>query len=177
MQFLRELFGEKYLSHLTAVFGDEAQAREAADDLRRHPAMERVQVSMIAPGESRPTSKVEPETRGIWRTAWKSHLILGVLGLFLGIILAKLLLATGAAFATSSPNVLAAVLAFFGLSGGMILAGLLTLRPDQDRLVGAARAAAEEGKWTVVAHVKNAEEKEAAREMLSQRRAQVNASL
>lgn len=177
MQIIRQLFGEKYLSHLTAVFKDEAQAHEAADELRRHPDMERAQISVIAPGESRPASKVEPETRGIWRTAWKSHLVLGVLGLFLGIMVAKLLLASGAAFATTSPNVLVAVLAFFGLSGGMILAGLLTLRPDQDRLIGAARDAAAEDKWTVVAHIKNAGEKEAAREMLSQRTDQVNVSL
>ena len=58
------------------------------------------------------------------------------------------------------------VFVFFGLIGGLLLGGLVSLRPDPDRMVEATREALEAGQTTVVVHAYSAEQRAQAAEFL-----------
>jgi hypothetical protein len=147
------LFGERSLTLVAATFSDQATAAEAATELRAD--MPQVEVDLVRPREADLARKMEPESAGIWRTAVRSHLALGPAGLVLGVVAAALLVALGWPAAASSPVFTMLFLATLGLFAGLMLAGLLTLRPDRSRVTQSIRSRSRSGQWAVVAHPKS----------------------
>lgn len=144
--------GEVSNSKVAAVFASEAAARAAAGRAAAALSLGSAQVQVIIPGERHMDEKLEPERRGIWRTIVIAHIKLGIVGFFAALLAFAILYALGVPFITSSPVAACLVMLFFGTTGGLMLGGLVSLRPDHDRYVEAARSAMQAGNTTVVVH-------------------------
>ena len=144
------LFGERSLTLVAATFSDPVSAADAATELRAD--MPQVEVDLVRPRDADFARKMEPETTGIWRTAVRSHRVLGPAGLLVGAAAAATLVSLDWPAAASSPMLTALFLSTLGLFAGLMLAGLLTLRPDRSRVTLSIRRRNRAGQWAVVAH-------------------------
>jgi len=124
------------------------------------------QVKLIRPDDKHRAVKMEPDSRGIFRTMLSAHLWTGLIGFAVAACLAVLFVMFGPAWAAENP--ISTVLVFSWLGGllAMLAGGLITLRPDKDPLTIAARDASHEGLWTVVAHCEDQDQQTAAGEQL-----------
>jgi cysteine synthase len=149
MRALR-LFGERSRTLVAATFERGGEAVDVANTLQSEaPDM---RVDLVQPHDPSFARKMEPEAQGIWRTFVRSHAVLGPIGLVLGVVTAVTLVVLGVPAFASSPLLAIVAAALFGLFGGLMLAGLLTLRPDRDLVTASIRQAVEAGCWAVVAH-------------------------
>jgi hypothetical protein len=162
------LFGERSLSKVSAVFADAEQARRAADELVNGLGLSQAQVEVVKPHDPRISHKLEPESRGIAVTLVRTHAVLGAAGAGLGLILAAVLVLSGNAAAASSPFYTLLVFVFFGGIFGMLLGGLIALRPDHDPMIARVERAARKGRWSVVVHARDHDEEHRAKEALDQ---------
>lgn len=144
------LFGEDSLTLVAAAFRDQRRAERVARALDRTPALHH-RVALVAPDDPAAGRKFEPEQRGIWRTLVRSHVILGVAGLAAGLLAAAWLVQSWSA-AAHSPWFTAMFAGTLGAFFGMLLAGLLTLRPDRSVVIRNMRDQMQKGKWAVVVH-------------------------
>ena len=144
------LFGERSLTVVAATFPNRAAAVDAATTLRTE--LPQAEVDLIHPHDVNLARKLEPESKGIWRTAVRSHLILGLAGLVSGAVVAATLIGTGWSAAVKSPMLATLFLLTLGLFAGLMVAGLLTLRPDRSRVFLSIRERIFSGDWAVVAH-------------------------
>lgn len=152
MQGSNPVTGELSNSKVAAVFASQAAARAAAGKAAAALALGSAQVQVIVPGDTHMDRKLEPEHQGIWRTIVVAHIKLGVVGFFAALAVFAIAYALGVPFIVSSPVAACLVMLFFGTTGGLMLGGLVSLRPDHDRYVEAARDASQEGRTTVVVH-------------------------
>lgn len=171
------LTGEVSNSKLAAVFATRLAAREAAEALVAASDLQPAQVKVIGPGEADVGIKLEPEGGGIWRTIIVAHARLGVLGAVSGLVVFGVLVALGVPFVVQSPWAAGLVLAGFGAVAGLMLGGLVSLRPDHDRYVHATRDAMEAGQGTVVVHALSTAQQKMAAEFLAQHGGEVTRTL
>src|SRR5690606_39005817 len=82
----KKLFGEHATSKIVAIFDTESAAATAAATLHANAKLQSTQLRMVKPHEKHFEKKLEPETRGVARTALRAHLILGVLGFIVGLV-------------------------------------------------------------------------------------------
>ncbi|MDT8386572.1 MAG: hypothetical protein RQ736_03610 [Thiogranum sp.] len=160
------IFGEKYLSRVAAEFATGEQAREAADRLVRQSGLSSTQVRIVKPNDPAVEKKLEPETRGVARTLVLAHVVLGIAGFLLGLLIASILVTTDIRAFTSNPLYTYGVLAGFGTIGGLLLGGFFTLRPDHDVVTAWVQDAARSGQWFVVVHARDHDEEQRARDVL-----------
>src|SRR5690606_19091158 len=90
----------------------------------------------------------------------------GVVGFFVALLVFAMVYALGVPFIVSSPVAACLVMLFFGTTGGLMLGGLVSLRPDHDRYVEAARDAVQQGNTTVVVHAFSSDQARAAAALL-----------
>lgn len=161
---------------VVASFASDQAALQAQRELSGRFALGDAQVLLITPGEPFPGRRLEPESRGIARTLVVSHLRLGLLGGIAGLVVFGVLHALGVPFIVQSPVASALVLLGFGLVAGMMVGGLVSLRPDHDRYIHAARDAMQEGRASLVVHAFSREQQQQAAEWLRARGADVTAT-
>jgi len=169
--------GEVSNHKLAAVFGSGTTARAAAAAVAEAVGLEPAQVQVVAPGEPHADAKLEPESRGIWHTIVLAHVRLGILGAIAGALVFGLLSWLGVHFVVSSPWAAGPVLVGFGGLAGLLLGGLVSLRPDHDRYIQATHEAMESRRTTVVVHAFSSEQQEAAAEFLAGRGGEVTKTL
>jgi len=162
------LFGEKATTKLAAVFDTEVDANGVAEQLRSAAGMNAGQVRVLAPGDFKFDKKLEPEPAGVARTLVRTHVILGVAGFVLGIILWLGLYWANVGLIRSTPYPSAIAIIFFLTMAGLLLGGFLALPPDQQSLAGRLRKALTEGKRCVIVHPRSPEECDAVERMLTQ---------
>lgn len=162
---------------LAAVFDSARDAREAVEALCSELALARAQVRLITSASTDVDIQLEPEGGGIWRTITRAHLRLGISGGVLALLAFALLYWIGVPFVVQSPRASVLVLLFFGTTAGLLLGGLVALRPDHDRYVQATRDAVEAGQATVVVHALSSAQNRSAAEFLAARGAQVTRTL
>lgn len=160
------LNGEHYSTKSVGVLDNEQDAVRAAEWLKRKAGLRDRQITMVHPYERQYGNKIEPETRGIAKTAIRSHTILGVAGLLVGLLIWALLYATGWQALRTSPLMAAIAILFFSTAAGMMLGGLMTARPDHDNVIFHVRDAARQGKWSVIAHTRGTSQLAQAKEVL-----------
>lgn len=168
---------ERSTSKVAALFDDEATARTAAADLRQALGLADGQVMVIAPGDPAPGRKLEPEGPGILRTMIRSHLSLGLAGAAVGAVVFGLVHWQQVPFVTSSPVAAALALIGFCAMAGLLLGGLLTLRPDHDPYIQAVRSALTAGRSAVVVHAFSVEQQAQARDWLQSRGGETTTTL
>lgn len=146
------LFGETATTKIAAFFDSGEAAAVAGAGLRSSAGLQLTQLRLIEPHEKDYSKKLEPETRGVPRTALRSHLVLGTIGLILGALLWAALYAKGIPAVVSSPQLSAGAIIFFSLIGGLLLGGLITARPDHELVIQRVRSEVEGGRWSLVIH-------------------------
>lgn len=152
------LFGERSLTKVAGVFDNRAGADAAATRLRQATGLDASQIRVLHPEDGRRDRRtllareVEPERHGIWRTIVRAHVVMGILGLLAGLVVHMLLLRADNPAVESTPLLSLVPMAGFGITFGLLLGGLIALRPDHARLITRVRAALDAGKWAVVAH-------------------------
>ena len=144
------LFGERSLTLVAATFSDRVTPAAAASALRA--TMPGTEVTVVRPLDADLARKLEPDAQGIWRTLIRSHLVLGLIGLGLGVAVAATLVGVNWPAAAGSPVLMTLFLSTLGLFAGLMVAGLLTLRPDRGRVTLAIRRRNRAGQWAVVTH-------------------------
>lgn len=169
--------GELSNSKVAAVFPFEAAARDAAQAVAATLSLGAAQVHVITPDDKHPGRKLEPESHGIWRTIVVAHVRLGIAGAVVGLLAFAALYASDILFIVNSPLAAALVLLFFGAVAGLMLGGLVSLRPDHDRYVEATRDAMGAGDTTVVVHAFSAEQADQAAAFLRAQGGDVTSTL
>lgn len=164
-----EVLDEHYPCKVSAEFASREAADAVVAQLAVEPDPDRYRVELVVPGDQHLGSKVEPEDRGIAGTALKSHLVLGLAFLALGLAIAWLLVTFGPPLTQSSPVMVYIALGILSPMVGLMLAGAITLRPDHDPLIASTRQAAQSGHWTVVVHCVDEEQKQRVRELIDYR--------
>lgn len=171
------LTGEVSNSKLAAVFESDAAAREAAGAVLAAAGLQPAQVKLVAPGEPDANIKLEPEGQGIWRTIVVAHVKLGIIGAVLGALAFSIMMWAGLPFVARSPLAAGLVTISFGAVGGLLLGGLVSIRPDHDRFVHATHDAMAAHRTTVVVHALSHEQQQRARDFLVERGAEVTGTL
>ena len=154
------LMGEHFPHKVSAQFASQEMAEQAVQRLVNNAALPREQINIVHPQDPNIARKLEPEVRGIGRTLVKSHLRLGIGGLVLGLVVAAILTTMGPALTRSSPLFTFIALGFLFPALSLMLAGLISLRPDHDPLIAQTRTATESGQWTLIAHCATTEQQE-----------------
>ncbi|KFL36269.1 hypothetical protein [Arenimonas donghaensis] len=171
------LTGEVSNSKLAAAFESEATARAAVIVLVDQTSLETTQLKVVKPGERHPGIALEPEGGGIFRTLLVAHLWLGLAGLAVGGIAFAVMLSLGVQLVVASPWPSAFVLVFFGGMLGLMLGGLVALRPDHDPYVLATRDAMTKGQTTLVVHALSSEQADQAAALLAEMGGEVTRTL
>ncbi|HSD18136.1 MAG TPA: hypothetical protein VLC71_12875 [Thermomonas sp.] len=169
--------GELSNSKVAAVFPRPVDAQAAAAAVAQALSLGAAQVQVITPSEPHPGRLLEPESRGIWRTIVSAHLKLGIAGAVIGLLVFAGLRAYGLPFIVNSPVAAALVLLFFGTVAGLMLGGLVALRPDHDRYVEATRDAMASGNTTVVVHAFSSGQADQAADFLRAQGGEVTSTL
>jgi len=146
------LTGEVSDHKLAGLVADQARAHELAAAVRAGAGLAATQVRVLSPGDDHVGRALEPESRGIAFTMIRAHLWLALAGAATGALAYGILFALGIEFITLSPWWSAALLVGFGIVGGLLLGGAVTLRPDHSPYITAAREALQAGKHVIVVH-------------------------
>lgn len=154
--------GEVSNSKVAAVFPSEATARAAGEAVRAAVGLDRSQVQIITPHAAHPGRKMEPESHGIFRTIVIAHVRLGIVGVIVGALAFAGLYAWGLPLITQSAWFAGAVMVGFGAVAGLMLGGLVSLRPDHDAYIQSVRTALAEGHSAVVVHAFSAQQRDSA---------------
>lgn len=144
--------GELSNSKVAAVFPFEAVARDAAQGVAATLSLGAAQVQVITPGRSLPGRTRAPASRRVWRALGVAQVWLGVSGAVVGLLAFGTLYASDIPFIADAPVAAALVLLFSGAAAGLMLGGLVSLRPDHDGDVEAMRDAIDTADTTVVVH-------------------------
>lgn len=75
-------------------------------------------------------------------------------------MVAGILVIFGPIATQSSPMLTFIALGFLGAVSALLLAGIVSLRPDHDRVIQKTRSATEVGQWTVVVHCADTQQQE-----------------
>jgi hypothetical protein len=171
------LTGEVSNSKVAAVFDTAAAARSAAADVVQALGLEAAQVQVITPDEQNAEAKLEPESRGIWRTIGIAHVRLGIVGAVAGALAFAAMMWLGVLYIVQSPWAAGLVMIGFGTLAGLLVGGLVALRPDHDRYIQATRDAMAQRRTTVLVHAFSSEQKNAAADFMSARGGEVTRTL
>lgn len=146
------LLGEDFPHKVSAQYNSQESADRAVEILVNKAHIPRFQIRVVQPYDTNMARKIEPESKGVARTLAKSHTVLGIGGLVLGLVLAAVLVMIGPEMTRASPMFTFIALGFLFTFLGLLLAGAVSLRPDNDPMLEKTRTATDTGHWTVVAH-------------------------
>lgn len=158
--------GEKSDHKLAAVFESEDRAREASRVLADETGLERDQLEVLSPGSREAERALLPESHGIWRTLVRSHIWLGLAGAVAAVVLFLILSVLGVPFVTDNPVAALGLFVLVLTLAGLMLGGLVTLRPDQVPYIEVAREALRSGHHVLLVHARSAEQLGEARDLL-----------
>lgn len=170
------LTGEASNHKIAGIFDDPDRMRACRDELERTisglEAIERLEPGHPAPGWS-----LEPEPRGIWHTLVRAHLWLALAGAAVGLLVFALLWSLGIAFVVGNPWAALLLLLIFPATGGALLGGLVTMRPDHVPYITRVKAALDEGRLVLLVHATSREQLRSARHCLERYGAETVATL
>jgi len=180
---LKGMFGEKSITKVVGLYPDAQRAQAAAAKARHLPGLTAGQVRLLGPQDARNArrdifgTQLEPEQRGIFRTLLQTHAVTGLSGAVLGGLLYLWLLRSGQPMVASSPGLALLAIVGFATTFGLLLGGLIALRPDHIRLITAVRSALAGNRWAVVLHPTDAVQTQAAKDFLGASGAEVLSTL
>lgn len=141
--------GDQSFPLVAGTFRNPIAAADAARRLQdRLPTAE---VRLVQPGAPVLPQTLEPDDDGFFRTLVRSQVWLGLVGGVLGLTGAGALIAAGWQAAVSSPGFIVLIAGAGGAVAGLLVAGLVTLRPDRSAVIRQVRNRIRHGSWAVVA--------------------------
>lgn len=155
-------------TNISGSFAQYTDAIAAAGELRRRAAFSDEEVDLIEPGDPAIDRKFLPDSAGVRRSLVRWHLILGTAGLAIGVLVAIVMIVTGLDPFELSPGYTFLAAVFFGTLAGLLLGGLVSLRPDQGHAAAEIKDRSAAGCWTVVVHCHNREQTALARRLLNE---------
>lgn len=147
--------GEQSNTKFLAVFDTQAELEQCKTALEQT-GYDPNQITVVAPHDRRYSRKIEPESKGIFQTAIRAHTLFGILGFLVGLGLWAGLYWSGIPMIVSSPVVSVIPFLFVFTSGGLLLGGFLTLRPDHLMVIQGVKEAKRQGRWSLIVHSRNA---------------------
>lgn len=156
------VLGENYSHKVSAEFDSESAANNALEALARA-GIPGSQTEVVRPHDPDMAIKVEPEVQGVARSLAKTHVVLGLAGLVVGLALAAILVTVGPTLTQSSPVMTFIAVGFICPVLALLLAGAISIRPDHDPVIEKTRVANKAGRWTVVAHCASFEQQKEAK--------------
>ncbi|CAN5343666.1 hypothetical protein BH10PSE16_BH10PSE16_12860 [soil metagenome] len=180
---LKGMFGEASLTKVAGLFSDRRQADAAAAEVLKAPGIAAGQVRVLGPQDARMSRReifgrsLEPEQGGIFKTLFITHGITGLAGAIVGLLLFAWLYRSGQPMVASSPLLAFIAIVGFAITFGLLLGGLIAIRPDHVWLITAVRSALKKNKWAVIVHPLNTGQTDAARETLRKSGAEILKSL
>ena len=184
MEYLRKgLFGEKSLTKVVGLYPDAQRAQAAAAKVHHLHGMAPGQVRLLGPKDAKDTHRnlfddtLEPEQRSTFSTIFKAHAVTGLVGGIAGLLLFFWLMDSAQPLVVSSPLWAAIALVGFGITFGLLLGGLIALRPDHIQLITTVRSALVHNRWALVLHPTTVEQTRAAKDFLAASGAEVLSTL
>ncbi|TVP91999.1 MAG: hypothetical protein EA348_02945 [Pseudomonadaceae bacterium] len=172
-----QITGEKFDHKIAAIFATSNDAHIAAESVRDSMELEQRQVIVINPGDAHPGRELEPDSKGILQTLIRSHLWLGAFGALAGLILFIATYASGIGFVVNNAVPAFLLMIVYCAVMGLLLAGLVSLRPDHAPYLIKAQNALKEGKSVITIHASSQEQMQQASDELEKHSAQVIHSL
>jgi len=161
-----DLTGEKSNHKCVAVFDHHEDANDQRERLIDELSIDAGQLQLVQPRTRRPGRKLLPESSGIWDTMLRSHLIMGLAGALAGTTVFLGLLAGGIQPIVSNPFSAGFAFIHVGTLFGLMIGGLLTLRPDQVPYIRGAMRALRCGQTVLVVHARSAQQLSTAKALL-----------
>ncbi len=152
MSIVSSLSGERSNSKVAAICPTRRDAERVAADVTRVLGADAARITVLSSSTPAPGRRLEPESSGILRTIVIAHSKLALVGLGAGLVFFAILYVIGIPAVTASwPYALVACAGFGGLAG-LLLGGLVSLRPDHDPYIHSVRAALAREESAVVVH-------------------------
>jgi hypothetical protein len=155
-------------TNISGSFARCADAEAVVGELRRQAAFSEDEVDLIEPGDPAADRKFLPDSAGVRRSLVHWHLVLGAAGLAIGVIVAIVLIVAGIELFELSPGYTFLVTVFFGTLFGLLLGGLVSIRPDQGHAAAEIKDRSAVGCWTVVVHCHSRDQTALARRLLDE---------
>lgn len=161
---LQGLFGQWSLSKVAGVFSQQAQAETAMEALRNEAGLSKTQVRLLCPQDANDSHRelfgrtAQTAPAAARRILVHTHLAGGLAGALTGLALFLWLDRASNPLVTNSPSVAFVAIVGFGMTFGLMAAGLVALRPDHIVLISQVRTALKANRWVVIADPVNGEE-------------------
>lgn len=159
-------------TQVAAVFDSQSEADDSVQTVR-NAGIDSEQITLIRPMDSHFSEKLEQQSQKIGKSLWRSHLMLGAVGLLVGLFAAFLLVMFGPELTRNNPMFTFIALISPGLFIGLFVAGLLGLRPDRDEMIQTVRAAIRRKKFALVIDLQKEQSSSEIRKLLSSNSATV----
>ncbi|CAG0960473.1 hypothetical protein BURK1_00690 [Burkholderiales bacterium] len=152
MDATRAFFRDRPTGKVAAVYNHPRAAVLACARVKYAAGVDSRQVQLVTPLDVDWGRKVEPEGVGIARTAVRAHVSCALLGFVVALVGWLALYLADLAIVASTPASSLFAMLMFGTMFGLLLGGLLTIRPDHDAVISSVREATRTGRWAVVVH-------------------------
>lgn len=162
------IIDEKHPSKVAGIFNSAETAEAAQEKLIKQGHFRAKDIKIVRPHDAGISKKIEPTDSGIAATLVNSHVIIGISGLVFGLVLAYILIMLGPDMFSSSPLLVYLALGFVGSMLGLMIAGGVSLRPDQDPLISDTVEASNEDKWSVVVQIDDDKANERAQSLMKE---------
>lgn len=151
---INAISGEQTSTTFIVVCESEADTTHLAALLEQQ-GLDTNQYDVISPNEKKYSRKLEPETTGVAKTAIKAHAVFGGIGFVIGLGIWGILRLSHIELIESSPWLVLIPLLFFSTIAGLMVGGLITLRPDHQLAIQTVKNARKKGQWSMVIHSRN----------------------
>ncbi len=137
-------------SRIAAIYSSQDGVEQAKAIILRKLGLPESKVKIIRPSDEQTSRKLEGKSQPIGKKMLNLHFVYGFYGLLVGMGLAFLLVEFGPDFTTQNPFFTYIALISPGLFIGLFIAGLLSLKPQRDRLNQDVVAHKNNNDWTLV---------------------------
>jgi len=161
-----DLTGESSDHKLAAIFHNPTDASMARGELEKCLPLDTRRCEVLTPSSAGISRQLLPESRGIWHTILRSHVLMGLAGALAGVTACFGLLAAGLPIVANNPWFAAFAFIHVTTLIGLMVGGLLSLRPDQIPYIRAAREALSSGRSVLILHARSADELSKAHELM-----------
>ncbi|MFZ8199988.1 hypothetical protein [Alteromonas portus] len=153
---------------VAAVFSSRQKVQEVLNAVQDETSIEVSQVEIVEAGDPKMSEKLERNSAAIGKSMWSSHLLLGSVGLFAGLVVAFFLTQFGPALTQQNPLFTYIALISPGLFIGLFIAGLIGLRPDRNEVIQTVRHAVRYGKVALIINLKKSQSSSEVSQLLKQ---------
>ncbi|WP_166422941.1 hypothetical protein [Paraglaciecola sp. 20A4] len=161
---------------VSAIYTDEIKARKGLKAVLDNSGLSSTAVKLVSPHDNHFDKKLVKDDKQVGSFMLKAHLSFAIFGVILGLLSAGILAFYGPSYTQASPGLTAMALSVLGFFFGLMLAGFVSLRPDQDGVVNQTRSATEEGKWVVVVNTPSHEKTQQVDDILNETAESVTSS-